>query len=107
MSDELKSAWELAQEKLEKLEKLEQAEPGGAARALTKAQKQRIAEVRADAKAQRAELEVLNASRMRDARSKGDAESLLRLEEERVLALRGIDEREQERVAAIRAGTEG
>lgn len=95
--DELKSAYEIALERL--------AARGGAAapKELTAEQKRRIAEVRREFAARRAELDVLEASGLRKAAEKADPEALARLREEYAADRRRLDEEEARRVEEIRA----
>ena len=69
MPDELKSAWELALEKL-------QAQEGDVPATLSEGQKAEIADIRRRHKAKIAELEIGSESSMRKAIEKGDFEEL-------------------------------
>jgi len=92
--DELKSAWEIA---LEKLGAREEARP-----ALTEEQKERIAEIRRRWKAKRAEREILHCEELLRARLRGDPEEVRRIEEEYVRELRRLEEKEEAEVRAVR-----
>jgi hypothetical protein len=99
MGDKLKSAYELALEKLARKEK----EPA-ASKSLTFEQKRRIAAIRQECQAKRAEREILFQSERRAAR--GDADQIARIEEayrrdrERMVA------REEERIREVRNESE-
>ncbi|GAB4375876.1 MAG: hypothetical protein Kow0062_15440 [Acidobacteriota bacterium] len=95
MSEELKSAWELA---LEKLRARGQADETP----LTERQKQAIAEVRRTFRNRRAEAKVLHEQAVRKALEKGDPEKLALLREEHERELARLDELEQEKVNEIR-----
>ena len=96
MSDRLKSAWEIA------LEKLEKSDPQPARTRLSDDQKARIADVRREIKAKLAEIEVLHRSASQEAARQGDAEKLALLTSDYESERRKLQEREAERVAAIR-----
>lgn len=70
----MKSALELAMEKIDR---------DGEAPALTDDQKNRIAEVERTSRAGIAEIEILTAQRLAEARAGGDMEAVARLEEEK------------------------
>jgi hypothetical protein len=96
MGDRLKSAWEIA------LEKLEREDPQASPRPLSDGQKERIAEVRAETRARLAELEVMHKSAVGNAIRSGDAEKLAQLESEYETDRRRALEREESRVRDIR-----
>ena len=78
MSDRLKSAFELAMEKLTRKDK--ESKPGSTApEKLTARQKGKIAKIRREAKAKLAEREILFKSEQRSAR--GDPEQMEKIEE--------------------------
>ncbi|MDH3284291.1 MAG: hypothetical protein OEQ13_06085 [Acidobacteriota bacterium] len=95
MGDELKSAYELAMEKL-------RASGDDELVPLTDDQKARIAKVRSEARAKLAELEIMRRSEMEALLAKQDLEAVARLEAEHDSARRRIDEDERSRVDAIR-----
>lgn len=99
MSDELKSAWELAQEKL-------RARGAGESRSLTERQKLAISEIRETFSRRRAEARVLYEQALRRALEKGEREraALLREEHEREMAR--LDEDEEKRVDEVRSRTD-
>jgi hypothetical protein len=98
MGDELKSAYEVAMERL----RARDGERGE--RPLSDEQKAEIAEVRAEMRAKRAELAILHDSRRAAALAAGDLEALARLEDEYGRETARLTEREEERVRAIRSG---
>ncbi len=95
MGDELKSAYELAMEKLRSSGEEE-------ARPLSDDQKGRIAEIRSEARAKRAELDIMHQSEKESLLARGDAEALARLEADHDSALRRVAEDETARVQAVR-----
>ena len=78
MGDELKSAYELAIEKLDRKDK-ESPSKAAPARKLTPRQKEEIAKIRREVQAKLAEREILFKSEKRAAR--GDADQLARIED--------------------------
>ncbi len=94
--DELKSAWEIA------LEKLRAREGKGEGTPLTEGQKERIAEIRRRYRAKRAEMEILHRQNVEKAWLRGDPEEVRKVEEEYVRELRRLDEREEAEVRAVR-----
>jgi len=97
----LKSAYELAMERLLEQDRekgLEQPAP------LSDAQKKQIKQLRQDAKAKRAELEILREKRM--ASTAGDPEKLAEEEEHYRIDRRRIDEGLESAVAAVKRGGE-
>jgi phage-related minor tail protein len=95
--DELRSAWEIALEKLRAREGVDAQVP------LTEEQKARIAEIRARYRAKRAEMEILHRGEVEKARLRGDPEEVRRVEDEYVRELRRLDEKEDAEVRAVRA----
>lgn len=95
MADGLKSSFELAMERLRAKEK------GGAAD-LTPEQKERIARIRADYKARRAELEFLHRSAIEKAEAREDQEKLKQLADEYGRESADLDAREEADVRAAR-----
>jgi hypothetical protein len=96
VGDELKSSFELAMERLK-------AKGGDAAsRRLTAEQRARIAAIRDEFKARRAEAEVLHRSAMENARTANDAQKLLRLEEEFQREMQQLLADEERRVGEVR-----
>jgi hypothetical protein len=102
MSDELKSAYEIAMEKLRA-----RGGDGPDEAALTDEQKEQIAAVRAEFRARRAETQILHGEALQAARASGDPERLGQLEEEHSRDLQRLADREEEQVAAIRRGESG
>ncbi len=94
--DELKSAWEIA------LEKLRARDGEGNGAPLTEQQKERIAEIRRRYRAKRAEMEILHRQNVEKAWLRGDAEEARKIEEEYVRELRRLEEREDAEVRAVR-----
>lgn len=95
MSDELKSAYELAMERL-------RAKSPTVETPLTDAQKQQIAAVREEAQVRRTEARVLHEQALRAAREKGDRDKLARLVADYERECAKLDEDEARQVAAIR-----
>ncbi len=100
MSDELKSAWELAMERFRK----QDAEQGVAEQALTQDQRAGIEEARRAHKAKVAELEIMFQSKLRAAQDPKDLESLERAY--RLDLERAAEERDRA-IARIRASRRG
>ena len=100
MSDGLKSAYELAMEKLRARDKEKGIE--GRDVALTNDQKTRIAEVRAQAKAKLAELEILWKPRREKLLYGGDPEALAKAEKEYVAERARVEEKAEASVEKIR-----
>lgn len=92
----MKTAYELAMERLAKQQ--------GAGQTLTAEQKKRIADIESRAKAQTAELEIMQQQAVLAAREKGDGEKLAELERQRVAELARIRERAEAEKASVRAG---
>lgn len=99
MGDELKSAWELARDRL-------RARDGRGEVVLTERQKQAIAEVRDSFRRRRAEARVLHEQAMRKAAEKGDRERLALLAEEHRRDLERLEQEERRRVQEIRERTD-
>lgn len=95
MSDEYKSAFELAMERL-------RSKDSAAEQKLTDEQKQAIAAVRREYAARRAEHELTHKSAVQRAIERGDMERLQQLEEEDYRERRRLDEREEAEVRRIR-----
>lgn len=90
--EEIKSALELAMEKIDS---------SGAPAALTEEQKEMIAEVERTAQARIAEIEIMTARRLEEARAAGDAEAEGRLEEEKagdISRIRGEAGKKKQRI---------
>ncbi len=99
MSDELKSAWELALDRL-------RARDGRDVAVLTERQKRAIAEVRESFRRRRAEAQVLHEQAMRKAAGKGDRERMALLAEEHRRDLERLEQEERRRVQEIRERTD-
>lgn len=101
MGDELKSAYELAMEKLARKDKESGSGAAGMAK-LTARQKKRIAEIRSEVEAKLAEREILFKSEMRKARGEMAAteaiEEAYRRDRERLLS------RQEERIREVKEG---
>jgi hypothetical protein len=99
MSDQLKSAYELAMEKLARKERESARDPASPGK-LSDAQKEQIARIRRETEAKLAELEILFKSERREAR--GDPERIEKIEgsyrrdRERILS------RQEERLSEVR-----
>ena len=90
----MKSALELAMERLEKSD--------GAARSLTAEQKQAIAEIEKQTKAKLAEIEILSAKDLAEARAQGDGAKIQSIEEERKRAIDRAKSRGEEEKDKVR-----
>ena len=103
MSDGLKSAYELAMEKLRARDK----EKGiaGDETALTADQKKRIAEVRSQAKAKLAELEILWRSKREALAYDSDPEVNAKMEQDYVAERARVEERAETSIEKIRRET--
>ncbi len=99
MSDELKSAWELALEKLAGKEE-------DSVRKLSDDQKQEIAELRRTYKARVAEKEIALQARIRESVAKGDFDKTKALQRELVGERKQLEIELEERVEQVRARTE-
>ena len=97
MSDELKSAWELALEKLD-------AEGSAPALKLSQRQKEEIADLRARHKAKIAEAEIAIQSSIRKAAQKGDFEEVERLRGRLAEQRRRINADLETRLEEVRKG---
>lgn len=105
MGDELKSAYELAMEKLARKDK-ESPQKSQAPEKLTARQKERIAGIRRETQAKLAEMEILHKSERRAAR--GDAEKLDKIEEAYLRDRAQVLSRQEERIQeAKRKGAPG
>lgn len=100
MGDDLKSAYELALQRLARQAKA-QGE-AGPSRPLAKGQKRAIAAIRQEYRAKLAEREILYQSRRREAA--GDAEALERLEEDYRRDRDHLESRREVRIRAVRKG---
>jgi len=99
MGDGMKSAWEIALEKL-KTQDRERGERGPAA--LSTAQKKTIADVRARCQAKLAEIEIQHEADRRQAA--GDADALAKVEEGYLRERRRIEEQRDTAVEKARTG---
>jgi len=100
MADQpLKSAYELA---LERLKDRDRAEGVAPKKALTAAQKREIAELRLKATAKFAELEILHRDRRAVAISAGDAEGLAKVEEHHAIDRRRVQDELDSAIAKVR-----
>jgi uncharacterized protein YecT (DUF1311 family) len=90
----MKSAYELAMERLDKTQ--------GKSAPLTAEQKQQIADIESRARADTAQLEIMMQQRSAEARSKGEGEKLEELERQRVAELARIRDRAETEKAKIR-----
>lgn len=98
MSEKLKSAYELAMERLQKQDKASGVEH----RSLSDAQKKRIAEIRRKGEADLAELEVMRDQRL--AAAEGDPVKLQEVAEHLEIDRKRIDERIEREVAEVKRG---
>ena len=92
----MKSAYDLAMERLEKTE--------GAAKALTKEQKEAIAEIDRQLQARIAEVEIMAKQSVAEARAAGDGEKLREIEDHRQRDLERSRSRAEEDKQAVRDG---
>ena len=97
----LKSALEVAMERLREKDRLEGSD---APRALNDEQKKAITEVRVRYEARIAETKILQADSIRKAVERGDAEAHAQLEEDHVRELAGLGLKRDEEIEAIREG---
>jgi hypothetical protein len=97
--DQLKSAYELA---MERLTAEDRAAGRAGTRSLTEAQKERIAELRRTARAKLAELEILH--RKNVAAVRGDPEQIRELEEHFEVDRRRVESTLEDDVARVREG---
>ena len=97
MSDQPKSAWEIA---LEKLKKQDKDRGESAPTALNAAQKKAIADIRARFQAKLAEAEILHRANV--AKAAGEAEAIDKLEEELRIERRRIDDQREREIAKVR-----
>jgi hypothetical protein len=100
MSEGLKSSYELAMEKLRARDKEKGIADGDTS--LTDAQKKRIAEVRAQAKAKLAELEILWQPQRGKLLYEGDPEALAKAEQAYVAERARVEEKAEASVEKIR-----
>ena len=102
MSDRLKSAYELAMEKLTRKDK--ESTPGSTApEKLTARQKEKIAKIRREAKAKLAEREILFKSEQRAAR--GDPERVEKIEEAYRRDQERLLSRQEEQIKEVKRGS--
>jgi len=101
MSDDLKSAYELAIEKLNQKDK-ESPPDSTAPKKLTLRQKERIGEIRREIEAKLAEREILFKSEKRAAR--GNMEQLTKIEESYRRDREHLLSRQEERVREVKSG---
>jgi hypothetical protein len=99
MGDELKSAYELAMEKLNRKDK-ESDSPLESPQKLTARQKEKIAEIRLEVKAKLAEREILFKSEKRSAR--GDPEQIAKIEDSYRRDREHLLSREEERIREVK-----
>jgi hypothetical protein len=99
MAEKLKSAFELA---MERLQRQDRAEGVARSKPLTAAQKARIAELRQEAQAKRAELKILREKRF--AAVAADPEKLREEEAHYETDLRRVETWLEEQLAAVRKG---
>ena len=92
----LKSALDLAMERL--------AQKGGASAALTGEQKKALAEIDQQAQAKIAEIEILVSQRIVEAFAKGDAEAVQKLEEQKRADLETVRRRAESDKSRVRDG---
>lgn len=97
MSDEFKSAYEIA------MEKLRAKGLAGDGKVLSTKQKEGIAEVRRDVEARRAEARILHRHALEKARAEGDSEKVSLLEGEHERELGKLEDEERRRIDEIRA----
>ena len=97
MSDELKSAWEIALEKMES-----KGEAG--IEELSAEQKEAIAETRRKYKARIAEAEINSMSRIKEALESGQMDQVRVLQEELPLERKKLEDRMESKVERIREG---
>lgn len=95
MTDGMKSAYELAMERLEKKD--------GKLKPLTDEQKKAIADVDSQTKAKLAEVEIMSKRDLADARAKGDADKIKSIEAERMRAIERARSRGEEDKERIRS----
>jgi len=100
VTDGLKSSYELAMEKLRSRDKEKGIKDGDVT--LTGAQKTRIAEVRSQAKAKLAELEILWKPQREKLRYEGDPEALAKAEQNYVAERARVEEKAEASVEKIR-----
>jgi hypothetical protein len=101
MADEpkLKSAYELALERLKRQDKAEGAAPR---KSLTAAQKKEIAELRQKATAKLAEIEILHRDKRHAAIVAGDAEALAKVDEHNTIDRRRVQSELESAIEQVR-----
>ena len=92
----MKSAYELAMERLEKKD--------GKLKPLTEAQKKAIADIDSQVKAKIAEVEIMSKRDLADARARGDADKIQSIEAERTRAIERARSRGEEDKNRVRNG---
>ena len=102
MEDRLKSAYELAMEKLTRKDK-ESPQDSTAPRKLSASQKAKIAKIRGEVQAKLAELEILFKSERRAAR--GDPDRIEKIDEAYRRDRQQLLSRQEERVEEVRRGS--
>ncbi len=100
MGDRLKTAYELALERLKKKEAA--GGTAGAPERLSQEQKERIADIRQEYRAKLAEKEILFSAQRREAR--GDLEALARLEDSHRRDRELLESRREARIQEVRSG---
>jgi hypothetical protein len=90
----MKSAYELAMERLDKQH--------GKVAAVSPAQKKAISDIDQRAKAKKAETEILFSDQIKEARMKGDGESVRRIEAELTTEISRIRDRAEDEKEAVR-----
>ena len=99
MSKELKSSYELAMERLQKSDR----DQGVERKSLTDQQKARITELRQEAKAKRAEIEILRSDRNASS-AEVDPQKLVEAEEHSQIDLRRIESWLESQIAEVKNG---
>ena len=97
----LKSAYELALERLNKQDKEEGAAPR---KSLTAAQKKEIAELRQKATAKLAEIEILHRDKHNAAIAAGDADALTKVDEHNAIDRRRVQDELESAIERVRKG---
>ena len=92
----MKSSYELAMERLKQKD--------GALKPLSDDQKKAIAEIESRAKAQAAEVEIMSAQKVAEARAKGDPDAAAKLLEQKAIDLARIRSRADDDKARVREG---
>ena len=95
----MKSAYELAMERLEKKD--------GKSKPLTDEQKKAIAEIDSQTKAKIAEVDIMSRKDLAEARARGDADKIQAIEAERTRAIERAKSRGEEDKERVRSGAAG